>query len=173
MTRKTVKMSQTIHQNLCDYADKKKIKSLGKAIQSLLNKNKHTHALELEVERLKEQVAVEPQDEDTYGDPEISCYYGAWNHQKKLVECSKDFSKKGKIYEVSLESCKRCSKRRQAVKQRQPQSTSPLQAPIKNYYCSFADSFFGKLEALPCLENPMFNCKNTKCHEEIMKLIGA
>lgn len=57
MPRKTVKMSQTIHQQLCDYADKKKIKSLGKAIQSLLHKDKHTRTLELEVERLQGQLS--------------------------------------------------------------------------------------------------------------------
>lgn len=131
---------------------------------------------------LKEFGLVEPQDElnptkeqfmkniqrddnynikDTHGDPAIPCNYGVWNKKKQVIECAKDFSKKGKIYEVSLLSCRKCFERRQWVKKQRKSISRDMQETASGkIYC-------------PDLTNWVFLSDCEKCREKTPKRYAA
>lgn len=88
-----------------------------------------------------------------FGQPKIPCVYGAWNSDKQLVECSRLLSKKGKIIELSLASCKKCYKRRLYIKQKQEQNLTPsISSTTKNIYCPDLTNWVSESTCQRCKE---------------------
>lgn len=113
-------------------------------------------------------------DDDDFGLPELPCPYASWHDKKKLlVDCGKDFSKKGKLYTIPFEACKRCYLRKLHIRQKKGEKQSILP---QTYYCTLKDETHrlnspADLQKLYCVKDPMYICPNTKCHQQVMKLL--
>ena len=76
-------------------------------------------------------------DDDDFGLPELPCPYASWHDKKKLlVDCGKDFSKKGKLYTIPFEACKQCYLRKLHIRQKKREKQSILP---QTYYCTLKD----------------------------------
>jgi hypothetical protein len=151
MPRKTVNLSGTTHQKLCDYADNKKLKNLEKALESLLKQSEEIERLKSENEKLKtqqpqqpitsdvppgmplnpeKQAALDQLKQEHYEVQELplpQCNYaakGRIDHKLgyQLVICN-DPKKYKKPTEIPLPACQNCWTRREWWKEKREQET--------------------------------------------------
>ena len=105
--------------------------------------------------------------------PRNQCVFRTLSNDKK-VDCAKDYARTGRIHKVTLEFCENCWKRKQAMMNKMRKSQDISQRPI-SIPCSIEGTF--KIEKpsdllkLPCIDNPSLKCKNTKCNEEVLRLM--
>ena len=109
---------------------------------------------------------------ETENDSELPpCVYVSISSTPNIVDCGKDFTKKGKIYHVPRGQCLKCWERRTFIREREktrrtnniePKSVDFHERMKEKVSCVLKGSFF-PFYKLPCIESLSFECPNKGC----------